>query len=321
MHDVTDDDFEKELGELLAVYRCKVALPEFRAALAAGRGPELPAPAGRVAELRPAARRKPLAVLAIAAAIAAIAISGAILLRPKRNDWRVAGSLRTLRSGDVVRATDGEVRLTSRAVGVVDLSAGTTVRLVEHRRRRHVLALDAGTIHAKTSSPPGLFVVETPKARAIDLGCEYVLTVTPHGSGELRVTAGWVELWRGGEQSLVPQGASAAVDVNGDLSAPAFDDAPAPFRVAVRNFERTHDLPTILALARTRDALTLLNLFSRATPDERIALYDRLDQLVPAPPSIVRESVRDWTPGVTEPWWPLALRAANLGPIKKPLRR
>jgi hypothetical protein len=79
-------------------------------------------------------------------------------------------------------------------------------------------------------------------------------------------------------------------------------------------------MPTILALARTRDAFTLLNLFRVATPDERMLLYDRLNQLVPAPPSITRESVRYWSPWSTELWWTPVLRASGLQGIKKPKR-
>ena len=77
---------------------------------------------------------------------------------------------------------------------------------LENRRKRHRLALAAGTIHAKTISQPGVFVIDTPKARAIDLGCEYTLTIAPNGGGTLHVIFGWVDLTHGYEQSLVPQG-------------------------------------------------------------------------------------------------------------------
>ena len=129
--------------------------------------------------------------------------------------------------------------------------------------------------------------------------------------------AGWVDLTHGYEQSLVPQGASAVITQDGELSVPIFDDAAPAFRIAVRELERKHDIATILALARTRDTLTLLNLFRIATPDEQMLLYDRLNQLVPAPPSITRESVRYWSPWTTELWWRPVIRASGLQGIKK----
>jgi hypothetical protein len=222
-----------------------------------------------------------------------------------------------LRAGDVVQTFDGTVRLVSPAIGSVDIGSNTTIRLVENRQRRHRLALTSGTIHAKTTSMPGVFVIDTPRARAIDLGCEYTLTIAPSGGGELHVSAGWVDLTHGYKQSLVPQGASASITADGSLTVPIFDDAAPQFRNAVRDFENSHDLKTIIALSRTRDALTLLNLFRLTTPDESVMLFDRLNQLVPAPTAITRESVRYWWPSVTAAWWQPVLRASGVQGIKK----
>ena len=51
--------------------------------------------------------------------------------------------------------------------------------------------------------------------------------------------------------------------------------------------------------------------------DERMLLYDRLNQLVPAPPSVTREGIRYWTPDATERWWRPVIRASGLHMIKK----
>jgi hypothetical protein len=270
----------------------------------------------RVAVIRP--RR--VWPLAVAAGLSLCAILGAGLLYKPANRWRAIESSGTaeiphsiLRAGDVVRTELGSVRLQSAAVGTIDLGANTTIRLVENHRSRHRLALTAGTIHAKTTSQPGVFVIDTPKARAIDLGCEYTLTIGPNGVGELQVTAGWVDLARGNEQSLVPGGASATIDSDASQMVPVFDDAVPGFHAAVRDL----DMLVIIALSRPRDALTLLNLFRLATPDERMLLFDRLNQLVPAPPSITRESVRYWTPSSTELWWTPVLRASGVSGLKK----
>lgn len=296
----------KQFETLLGRYRTAAPMPDFR----------------RVAVLR---RRPRWALAAVAAAVIAVVIASALLLRPRSSEWRataVAGSAslpdRPLRAGDVLQ-TDAlsRIRLESRAVGVIDIDGSTTVRLIESRNGRQRIALDVGTIHAKTASPPGVFVVDTPRARAIDLGCAYVLSIARGGGGELRVTSGWVDLTHGYEQSLVPQGASAMIMPDGQITIPAFDDAVPRFRSAVRDFTRTRDLATILPLARRRDAFTLLNLFRMATPDENVLIYDRLNQLVPAPISIQREAVREWRPYVTESWWPPVLAASGLQGIKK----
>jgi hypothetical protein len=284
------DDETRELEELLGAFRSARPMPDFR------RGGQAPSPVCQR--------------LFFALPIAAMLVLGIALpafLARRATGWH-AGALAVYRPGDVIR-TKAPLRIETRAIGFVDVAPGTTLRIVEKRR----LALEVGTIHAVTTSPPGVFVVDTPGPDAIDLGCEYILNVADDGSGSLRVTAGWVKLARGVAQSLVPRGASASFDTEGTLTPPVFDDASAAFKEAVRR----HDIARAAALARTRDAYTLLNLFSRATEDERLLLYDRLSQLVPPPPSIARESMRWWSPRVTDAWWPTVLKASGVEAIKK----
>jgi hypothetical protein len=297
------------LETILATYRSAAPMPDFR----------------RVAVMRPR-RRWPLgASAAAAAALIIIAVVGVLRIYTPPNRWRATESSGAaivphsiLRAGDVVRTgAGGSVRLRSPNVGTLDIGANTTVQLIENRRNRHRLALAAGTIHAKTTSMPGVFVIDTPRARAIDLGCEYTLTVSPGWGGELHVISGWVDLTHGYQQSLVPQGASTLMTADGVLTVPVFDDAAPRFRAAVRDFARTHDLATIVSLSRRRDALTLLNLFRLTTSEESVILFDRLNQLVPAPASISREAVRNWRPDVTEVWWRPILQATGLHAIKK----
>jgi len=294
-----------QLEALLGRYRSTAPMPDFR----------------RVVVIR----TRPRWPLAIAAALVLFAVIGVLRIYTPPNRWRATSSSGgaivphvLLRAGDVVRTgAQGSVRLESPAVGMLDISANTTVKLIESRRNRHRLALTAGTIHARTTSMPGVFVIDTPRARAIDLGCEYTLTVGPNGVGELHVISGWVDLTHGYDQALVPQGSSALMTEDGELTVPAFDDADPRFRTAVRDFAHSHDLATIVSLARKRDALTLLNLFRLTTPDESVILFDRLNQLVPAPASISRDAVRYWRPDVTELWWRPILRATGLNVIKK----
>src|SRR5437764_1994553 len=185
---------EQRFEALLGRYRCAAPMPDFRA----------------VQQEKASRPRWPYAV----AAALAVAVSIALLV-PRQ---------RTLRSGEVVQTGRSTLRITAPSIGTIDVAQNTTLQLVESRSGRYRLDLRAGTIHAKTTSPPGVFIVETPRATAIDLGCEYALSVRPTGEGHLHVTAGWVALNYGFTQSLVPANASAEIDSNGDLTAPVFDD-------------------------------------------------------------------------------------------------
>jgi hypothetical protein len=281
---------EQRLESLLSVYRYRGAMPDFRAVV-------------------PIRRRSTWPWFAAAAA-ALLIIIGAILLRPRPNEWRVTSGIpRSLRVGDVINRP---VRLRSREVGVIDVAGQTTLRLIGKNR----FELTVGTIHAKTTSPPGVFVVNTPRAEAVDLGCEYTLTIRPNGSGVLRVASGWVELQKDWNESLVPQGAMATISSDGSISPPIFEDASQAFKEAVRR----GDLETALALARRRDALTLINLFRFADEEARVQIYDRLNALVPAPPGITREAVRYGNFRTVQDWWPDVLKASGVNALKKKKR-
>jgi hypothetical protein len=271
---------EERLEALLSVYRYRGAMPDFRAV-----------------ERRRPRRRAPFLWLA-AAAVIVIAIGIAILPRPQ--GWTTGLIPRAMKPGDVINS---ESRIRSREVGVIDVGKQTTLRFIGKNR----FELKEGTIHARTTSPPGVFVVETPRANAIDLGCEYTLTVAPNGTGILRVKLGWVGLNNWG-QSLVPQGAYATIGSDGRLSPPIFEDASQAFQEAIRR----RDLNTALPLARRRDALTLINLFRFATPEERRMVFERLNALVPAPPGV--------SPDWVEPWWPEVMKASGVTAIKKKKR-
>ena len=255
---------EERLQELLSVYRYTRPMPALR-------------------------RSRSWIILPLAAALM-IAIV-AIWANSWHTGWRV------LRAGDSISSA---TRIQIAGIGFVDIAAGSLVR-VESRNR---LTLERGTIHAKTISPPGIFIVDTPRARAIDLGCEYTLSISPAGGGVLHVSAGWVSLnnW---QQSLVPQGASARIAANGRLSPPVFDDASAEFKSAIA----AGNLTLALGLARRRDALTLINLFRNASEQQRVQIFNRLNELVPAPPGV--------TPDWIEPWWPLVMKASGVNAIKK----
>lgn len=284
---------EERLRELLSVYRHRGVMP-------------------------PLPRRAP-AYRWLAAAAVVIAAVGIVLFQSRPlSGWRVTevtGSARVpwlLRPGVLLMTgSASRMRLQSLEIGTVEIAEKTSLRLVG----RHRLALVSGTIHAKTTSPPGLFVVDTPRARAIDLGCEYVLSVSPDGTGLLRVLSGWVSLDNVAE-SLVPQGAKAIIAADGRISPPVFEDASLAFQEAVLR----GDVKTALPLARKRDALTLINLFRIATEEERFRIYDRLNELVPAPATVPRDALRSWTIMTVDPWWPGVLKASGVSAIKKKKR-
>jgi hypothetical protein len=275
--------------------------------------------------------------LAAVAAAACVLVAGLALLAhfgQPGDDWKViATSGRPAIGSSVVHGSSvlaaGEVlstdanstaELRAGAIGRIEVAPDSVLRLVGSERGRHRLALDRGQIRARLWARPFTFGFRTPSATAFDLGCAFTLTVNSDGRGVVHVDSGWVEFEQDGRQSLVPAGADAIALPEYGPGTPFFDDAAAEFKAALQRLdfgqlqpdERASALALILHQARVKDAFTLLNLFRDASDDERIAIYDRLTQLVPPPPGVTREGMLGHDQRMMDEYW----RSLGLGDVK-----
>lgn len=191
-------------------------------------------------------------------------------------------------------------------IGQVDIGPNSRVRLVGTRSTEHRMALERGRLHAMINAPPRLFIVETPSATAIDLGCSYTLEVDNAGRSRLHVTSGWVALEHKGQESIVPAGAVCVTEPGKGPGTPYFDDASPRFRAALSKLDFQNGgakaLKIVLAEAREYDTLTLWHLFARVSPAERTRVYERMAALIPPPPGVTRQGVLKLDKGMLDLW-------------------
>jgi len=303
-------------------------------------------PVGPVGFVRPGMQQWSLPRFAAVAAVALLTLGAWLFVRqpsvvgpqspalpalPASPSWNVARAageptIGARRMGETGRLAVGQTLETdavSRAVinagpvgeiGEVHVDPGTRVRLVESRSARYRLALDRGTIHAMIWAPPGKFVVDTPSAVAVDLGCAYTLQVDDTGAGLLRVTFGWVGFTLKGRESLIPEGALCATRPGVGPGTPYFEDASPAFKAALGQLDfgrltpgspgsRAAALETVLTNARQRDALTLWHLLTAPDASERAEVYRRLAALVPPPQGVTRAGVLSGDKHMRDLWW------------------
>ena len=204
-------------------------------------------------------------------------------------------------------------------IGRLEVEPMTRLRLLQSGTSRKRIALERGTIHATIWAPPGQFVVDTPSAVAVDLGCMYTLHIDDAGNGILRTTLGWVGFHRNGRDSFIPAGAACATNVRTGPGTPYFEDSSEPFRSALAQLDwaaqdpltRETALGTVLREARARDALTLWHLLARVNNADRPSVYDRLAALVPPPAGVTRDGILRLDTNMLDSWW----NALDLGDI------
>src|SRR6267143_6912447 len=212
----------------------------------------------------------------------------------------------TLETDDSSRAA-----ITFDETGRVEVDQSSRLRLVSNGPGHSRLSLERGTIRATIWAPPGEFVVDTPSAVAVDLGCVYTLHVDDSGAGLLRTTMGWVSFKLNGHESFIPAGAVCKTLPKIGPGTPYFEDASASFRDALSRFdfaaatpeERNALLGILLADARKNDALTLWHLLSRVSDADRSRVYDRLASLAPPPAGVTREGILHLDRSMLDSWW------------------
>jgi hypothetical protein len=244
-----------------------------------------------------------------------LAVAGAAYWRFEQTSetrWEVARldgsrSVGKIRAGDWIE-TDARSRARIKVgeIGSVEVAPNTRVRVVTARPSEHRLALARGEIRATISAPPKLFFVDTASGVAVDLGCEYALSIDEDGSGLLRVTRGWVSFQWKGLESLVPAGASCRTRPKTGPGIPYFDDAGESLKQAVDGFglEKTGNdtLGIILSESRARDTLTLWHLLSRVEAGDRARVFDRMAALTPVPAGVSRELALKLDPQTLVHW-------------------
>jgi hypothetical protein len=279
-----------------------------------------PAAATSPMATRPDRRRLWLAAAAIAMLLGGIwlmrALTGRVewTIRGMEGSPRIDGKLvarnQIWKIGERLETDAGSrVQLQVDDLGQVEVGPNARLELLQASVTQQQIRLLRGTIHAKVTAPPYVFLVRTPGAYAMDMGCAYTLQVTDGGVSILRVSMGWVDLQHSYLQSLVPAGAAAESRPGIGPGAPYFEDAGAQFLDALEivNFgaanspARSEALTILLADARPRDAYTLLNLFRRVDPEDRGRLYDRLALLLPPPAGVTRQNALDGDD--LSPWW------------------
>lgn len=191
-------------------------------------------------------------------------------------------------------------------IGNVEIQPNSLVKLVGTDPTQHRLSLERGRLRAQIFAPPRLFIVDTPSAVAVDLGCEYTLDVDKGGNSFLHVTSGFVALERDGRESIVPAGAMCMTRRGKGLGTPFSAETSAAFKAALERFDFAGGgsvaVGTMLENRGFYDMITLWHLLSRVPRVDRPRVYDALAAYVEPPADVTREGILSLNKKMLESW-------------------
>jgi hypothetical protein len=222
-------------------------------------------------------------VFALAAGLLLAAGLAYVMYVKNTSAWQMAGH-RIAVGQTIETGSQKGAQIDASDFGQVELDPNSRLQILPSARGNQQFALRRGTIHALIWAPPSRFMVETPSARTIDLGCAYTLTVLSDNSGLLKVQTGWVAFQAGPLESFIPAGAACRTKPGRGPGLPYFEDSSSSFQAAVSGFERSgerSDLEAIVRDARRQDALTLWHLIVRTSGADRQRVVQRFASLVP----------------------------------------
>jgi ferric-dicitrate binding protein FerR (iron transport regulator) len=170
-------------------------------------------------------------------------------------------------------------------IGEVQLAPDSRLLLEATGPSEHRLLLARGALQAKVNAPPRIFVVDTPTAKAVDLGCEYQLSVDANGTSVLRVLSGAVSLLGHDAETRVEAGYECETIPRSGPGLPVRFDAPSALRDAAHLVDHGDGAAwqAVIANAGAGDEPTLWHLLPRVGMAARERVQTRLGELVKSP--------------------------------------
>ena len=185
--------------------------------------------------------------LLAAAAALLLALGGGLWLWPRARELAPGAASRAFATGKTARKIELGDLVT------ITLQPGSKL-LFDHWQpgKEALFKLEQGALAAHVAPPPAVqprfFLMDTPRGRVVDMGCDYVLKLLDDGSAYIDVLTGGVQFEFGDRRVFVPAGASTTVTKDLGASTPLLRGTDLDLRKAVQEF----DMVTAKGLAEAR---------------------------------------------------------------------
>ncbi|HEX7358438.1 MAG TPA: sigma-70 family RNA polymerase sigma factor [Ignavibacteriaceae bacterium] len=167
--------------------------------------------------------------------------------------------------------------------------------IVSRTKNNNEISLERGQIRKFEGNAADVFTVLTPLAKFTELykGGAFRLNVEASATCKLNVESGWVIVNIKEFDSYVPKNFGCLI-TRGKYAIPYPSDSSPELISLLENFSGVNDVSigTILSLITKKESLSLWHLMQLVSSENRFIVFDKLNELVPAPSTVTKEGIQ-----------------------------
>lgn len=166
--------------------------------------------------------------------------------------------------------------------------------VVSRTKNSDEIKIDKGQIRKFEGDASDVFTVITPLAKFTELykGSAFRLNVEESGTCKLTVESGWVIVNIKDFDSYVPKNFDCLI-ARGKYAIPYPADSSPELINLLQNFSGMNDptVGTILSQMTKKESLSIWHIIQLISTENRSIAFDRLNDFIPAPPSVTKEGI------------------------------
>ncbi len=192
-------------------------------------------------------------------------------------------------------------------MGSMEVLPNSRIQLISLTSSEYRMGFYGGKIKVNTWSSPGMFVIETPTAKIVNLNGKFTADISSSGDGVINVSTGWVSLKWKNKRVLIPSGASCLTLVAKLPGIPFYNDADVQFKNDLKEIENGNNkkdfIGDLLRRSRKKDVMTLWYLIPEVSINERLKIYTFISNYYPLPSNISLKGILNGNKIMLKKWW------------------
>jgi len=214
--------------------------------------------------------------------------------KPLKNKAPIV-KMEELLAGDVISTNDlSSAGIDISDIGRINIFGNTSFTKLEddNRAELHNGKLMINILEAEDNLH---IVIPNAKIENIDICTKYLVDVDSKGNSKIVLEEGWLSVNSGNNEIIFPEKYNLKVFKESGTSIPYYSESDLILITLIEEYlfngNEESTLNRIIESSTITEAIMLWNLLQRVKPEQRITVYNKLNELVPHPTDIRRQNI------------------------------